>query len=112
MCWRVLKFELRKLDCYGIGNNSMSASSTDKGLLTPDNCEVIFIDHQPRMFFGVANIDRRDLLDKALVLAKAAKIFGVPVIFMAIASQRPKGNITPQMLDLFSDQTPTERSSL
>ena len=71
MCWRVLKFELRKLDCYGIGNNSMSASSTDKGLLTPDNCEVIFIDHQPRMFFGVANIDRRDLLDNVLVLAKA-----------------------------------------
>ena len=112
MCWRVLKFELRKLDCYGIGNNSMSASSTDKGLLTPDNCEVIFIDHQPRMFFGVANIDRRDLLDNVLVLAKAAKIFGVPVILTAIESKGLNGNITPQLLDLFPDQTPIERSSM
>jgi len=41
----------------------MSLSSTDKGLLTPDNCAVIFIDHQPQMFFGVANIDRQGLLN-------------------------------------------------
>lgn len=31
---------------------------TDGGLLSPDNCAVIFIDHQPQMTFGVANIDR------------------------------------------------------
>src|SRR2546429_9553960 len=110
MCWRVLKFELRKLDCYGIGNNSMSASSTDKGLLTPDNCEVIFIDHQPRMFFGVANIDRRALLDNLLVLAKAAKIFGVPGFFAAIVSKRLNVNITPQLLHFFSHQTRIVRS--
>ena len=53
----------------------MSLSSTDKGLLTSANCAVIFIDHQPQMFFGVANIDRQDLLNNVLVLAKAAKIF-------------------------------------
>jgi nicotinamidase-related amidase len=58
----------------------VSASSTDKGLLTPDNCAIIFIDHQPQMFFGVANIDRQDLLNHVLMLAKAAKIFDVPVI--------------------------------
>jgi hypothetical protein len=38
----------------------MSLSSTDKGLLTPGNCAVISIDHQPQMLFGVANIDRQD----------------------------------------------------
>ena len=36
----------------------MSLSSTDKGLLTPGNCAVTFIDHQPQILFGVANIDR------------------------------------------------------
>jgi len=112
MCWRVLKFEPRKLDCYGIGNNSMSASSTDKGLLTPDNCEVIFIDHQPRMFFGVANMDRQDLLNNVLVLAKAAKIFQLPAILTAVESEGFGGNITPRLLDLFPDQTPIERSSM
>ena len=48
----------------------MSLSSTDKGLLTPGNCAVMFIDHQPQMFFGVANIDRQALLNNVLVLER------------------------------------------
>ena len=50
-------------------------SSTDKGLLTPENCAVIFIDHQPQMFFGAADMDWEDLLKNVLVLARAAKMF-------------------------------------
>src|SRR5712664_3995639 len=90
----------------------MSLSSTDKGLLTPDNCAVMFIDHQPQMFFGVANIDRQDLLNNVLVLAKAARIFGAPVILTAVESKEFSGNITPQLLDLFPDHAPSERSSM
>jgi len=90
----------------------MSMNSTDKGLLTPDNCAVIFIDHQPQMFFGVANIDRQGLLNNVLVLAKAAKIFGVPVILTALESREFSGNVTPQLLDLFPGQAPIIRSSL
>jgi nicotinamidase-related amidase len=90
----------------------MSASSTDKGLLTPDNCAVIFIDHQPQMFFGVANMDRQHLLNNVLVLAKAAKIFHLPTILTAVESKGFSGNITPKLLDLFPDQTPIERSSM
>src|SRR3989442_13640709 len=79
----------------------MSLSSTDKGLLTPDNCAVIFIDHQPQMFFGVANIDRQDLLNNVLVLAKAAKIFHVPVILSAVESEGVRGIITtPPLLSV------------
>jgi nicotinamidase-related amidase len=90
----------------------MSLSSTDKGLLTPDNCAVVFIDHQPQMFFGVANIDRQDLLNNVLVLAKVAKIFDVPIVLTAVESQGFSGNITPQLLDVFPDQTPVERTSM
>src|SRR5437016_3799743 len=90
----------------------MSLNSTDKGLLTPDNCAVIFIDHQPQMFFGVANIDRQDLLNNVLVLAKRAKSSGAPVILTAVESEEFSGNITSQLLDLFPNQKPVERSSL
>jgi len=62
----------------------MSASSTDKGLLTPDNCTVIFIDHQPQMFSSVSNIDSNELLNNVLVLAKAPRIFGGRVIFTEV----------------------------
>jgi nicotinamidase-related amidase len=90
----------------------MSASSTDKGLLTPENGVVIFIDHQPQMFFGVASMDRQDLLNNVLVLAKAAKIFGLPVILTAVESKGFSGRITPQLLEVFSDLTPIARSSM
>jgi nicotinamidase-related amidase len=90
----------------------MSASSTDRGLLTPENCGVVFIDHQPQMFFSVANIDRQALVNNVLLLAKAARIFGVPVILTAVESSGFSGNITPQLLDLFPDQTPIERTGM
>jgi nicotinamidase-related amidase len=90
----------------------MSMSSTDKGLLTPGNCAVIFIDHQPQMFFGAAGMDWEDLLKNVLVLAKAAKLFGVPVILTALESGEFDGGIAPQLLDLFPDQPPIQRSSM
>ena len=43
--------------------------NTDGGLLTPDNCAVVFIDHQPQMTFGVANIDRQLLVNNVVMLA-------------------------------------------
>ena len=73
----------------------MSMSSTDKGLLTPANCAVIFIDLQPQMFFGAARKDWEDLLKSVLVLAKAAKMFGVPVILTAVESGEFDGGIAP-----------------
>src|ERR1700737_1386226 len=94
------------------GQLIMSVNPTDKGLLTPDNCAVIFIDHQPQMFFGVASIDRQVLLNNLLVLAKAARIFGVPVILTAVESKGFKGHLIPELLELFPEQTPIERSPM
>jgi nicotinamidase-related amidase len=90
----------------------MSMSSTDNGLLTADNCAVIFIDYQPQMFFGVASSDRQDLLNNLLILAKAAKIFRVPVVITALESTSFSGNVAPQLLDIFPNHTPLERSSM
>lgn len=67
----------------------MSVSSTDKGLSTPENSAVIFIDYQPQMSFAVADIDRQDQRNNALFLARAAKIFGVPVILTAVEAVTP-----------------------
>ena len=43
-------------------------------LLNPQNCAVIFIDHQPQMTFGVTSIDRQALTNNVVGLAKAAKV--------------------------------------
>jgi nicotinamidase-related amidase len=89
---------------------TMSASSTDKGLLTPENCAVIFDGHQ--LFLGVSAIDRQALHNNFLILAKAAKIFSVPVILTAIEARELSGNIAPQVLALFQEVDPVERTSM
>jgi nicotinamidase-related amidase len=90
----------------------MSVNPSDKGLLTPHNCVVLLIDHQPQMFMGVAGIFRQVLLKNLLVLANAAKIFNVPVVLTAIESKEFKGDLFPELLELFPDETPIKRSSM
>ncbi len=81
-------------------------------LLNPQNSTVIFIDHQPQMTFGVANIDRQTLFNNVLLLAKAAKIFKVPTILTTVETKSFSGNMWPQLLDIFPDQEPIERTSM
>ena len=81
-------------------------------LLNPQNSVVIFIDFQPQMTFGVANIDRQTLFNNVLLLAKAAKIFKVPTILTTVETKSFSGNMWPQILDIFPDQEPIERSSM
>ena len=42
-------------------------------VLTPQNCQLIFIDHQPQMAFGVQSIDRQTLKNNVVGLAKASQ---------------------------------------
>ena len=81
-------------------------------LLNPQNSALILIDFQPQMTFGVANIDRQTLFNNVMLLAKAAKIFNVPTILTTVETKSFSGNMWPQLLDIFPDQEPVERSSM
>lgn len=87
--------------------------NTDGGLLTANNCALAFIDHQPQMAFGVANhIDRQQLINNVLLLAKGAKLFGVPTILTTVETESFSGPMWPQLLDVFPDQVPIERTGM
>lgn len=87
--------------------------NTDGGLLTANNCALAFIDHQPQMAFGVANhIDRQQLINNVLLLAKGAKLFGVPTILTTVETESFSGAMWPQLLDVFPDQVPIERTGM
>jgi nicotinamidase-related amidase len=81
-------------------------------LLNPQNCAVIFIDHQPQMTFGVTSIDRQALTNNVVGLAKAAKVFQVPVILTSVETKSFSGYIWPQLLEVFPGQEPIERTSM
>jgi nicotinamidase-related amidase len=88
------------------------AKRSEKGLLTPDNCVVAIIDLQPQMPFGVSNLDRQSIINNNLVLAKAAKIFDVPVVLSTVETKAFSGNMWPQILAVFPKQEPIERTSM
>jgi len=87
-------------------------ANTDGGLITADNCAVVFIDHQPQMTFGVANIDRHLLMNNVVLLAKCAKLYGVPTVLTAVETESFSGYIWPQLLDVFPGQEVVERTSM
>jgi len=91
------------------------AEAKQKGyttLLTPSNCAMIFIDHQPAMTAGVASMDRQSLLNNTVGLAKAAKTFNVPVILTSVETKSFSGYLWPQLTQVFPDIKPIERSSM
>ncbi|QDY80373.1 hydrolase [Streptomyces qinzhouensis] len=81
-------------------------------LLTPDNCAVLFVDHQPQMFFGTGSGDRTAIINSTAGLAKAARVFGVPVVLSTVAAESFSGPILPQLADVFPDQKIVDRTSM
>lgn len=80
-------------------------------LINPDDTLFIFVDHQPQMAFGVGSIDRQLLKNNVVALAKAAKLFGAPIILTAVESVAFSGYVWPELLDVV-EQQPIERTSM
>ena len=81
-------------------------------VLTPSNCQLIFIDHQPQMAFGVQSIDRQTLKNNVVGLAKGASIFNVPTIITTVETESFSGNTYPELLDVFPEAPLLERTSM
>ena len=81
-------------------------------LLTPDNCQLIIIDHQPQMAFGVQSIDRQTLKNNVVALAKAAKLYNIPTTITTVETTSFSGYTYPEILAVFPEHTILERTSM
>src|SRR6201987_4186115 len=81
-------------------------------VLTPQNCQLIFVDQQPQMAFGVQSIDRQVLKNNVVALAKAAKVFKIPTTITTVETVGFSGYTYPELLDVFPDQKLLERTSM
>src|SRR5436190_23615814 len=80
-------------------------------LLTPENCAVLLIDHQPSQLANVNSHEPTMVINNVTALAKTAKAYGVPTILTTINSKRG-GEIFKQIQSVFPDQKPIDRSFL
>ena len=81
-------------------------------VLTPENSQIIFIDHQPQMAFGVQSIDRQTLKNNTVGLAKAAKAFNIPATITTVETESFSGHTYPELLDVFPNLPLLERTSM
>src|SRR5689334_14772077 len=81
-------------------------------VLTPQNCQLIFIDQQPQMAFGVQSIDRQMLKNNVVALAKAAKLFKIPTTITAVETESFSGHTYPELLAVFPQNKILERTSM
>ncbi|MEM1434328.1 MAG: hydrolase [Pseudomonadota bacterium] len=81
-------------------------------VLTPENSQLIFIDHQPQMAFGVQSIDRQTLKNNVVGLAKAARIFDIPTVITTVETEAFSGHTYPELLAVFPEAPLLERTSM
>ncbi len=73
-----------------------------EALLTPDNCVVVMIDHQP---FQLANVNSHEptmVINNAIGLAMTAKAYGIPTILTTV-NEDSGGHIFKGIQDIFPD---------
>src|ERR1700758_2562008 len=78
-------------------------------LLTPENCALLLIDHQP---FQIANVHSHEptmVINNVTALAKTAKAYGIPTILTSVNGDRG-GKIFSQVQAVFPDQKPIDRT--
>jgi len=95
-----------------ITNKENIMSNPKLEVLTPQNSQLIIIDHQPQMAFGVQSIDRQTLKNNVVGLAKAAKVFDIPTTITTVETESFSGNTYPELLDVFPGHQILERTSM
>jgi len=78
-------------------------------LLTPENCVLLLIDHQPFQFAGLRSHDSQTIINNTVGLAKTAKVFDVPTLLTTVVEQNG-GLILKQLQAEFPDQKPINRT--
>jgi nicotinamidase-related amidase len=88
---------------------STKAKNGLDALLTPEESILLLIDHQP---FQVANLNSHEpsiVVNNAVGLAKAAKLFDVPTILTTVLADRG-GHLIQGIQDVFPEQKPIDRT--
>ena len=78
-------------------------------LLTPEECVVVLIDHQPFQFANLHSHEPTMIANNVIGLAKFAKAFKVPVILTTVLEARG-GKLIKGLQDVFPDQKPVDRT--
>ncbi|WP_280152072.1 hydrolase [Piscinibacter sp. XHJ-5] len=85
-------------------------SKTD--FISPANAALVLIDFQPAMYQGVESHDRLSVMHNVQVLAKGARLFGLPTVISTVAKDSFAGPFMPEVTELFPKVKVIDRTSI
>jgi len=82
-------------------------------LLTPENSALIIIDYQPVQVTSIASMDRRALVENIISVAKAAKLYGLPIVLSTVNVKTGRNAPTiHQLQDVLPDVEAFDRTTI
>jgi nicotinamidase-related amidase len=90
-----------------------SANHAGDHLLSPQNAALLIIDYQPIQVSSIASMDRRALVENIVSVAKAAKLYRLPIVLSTV---NVKTGLNQPMIhhlrEVFPSQEPIDRTTL
>lgn len=82
-------------------------------LITPQNAALVIIDFQPVQVASIVSMERRELVANVVAVAKAAKLYGLPIVLSTVnvATGRNQPTIR-QLTEVLGDIEPIDRTSI
>ena len=107
--WHLVAGAVMSISASTVTGQSTSKFNGLGTLLTPDNCALLLIDHQPFQFGTIGSTNSQTVLNNVIGLAKTAKVFKVPTLLTSVIEDRG-GYIVKGLTDLWPEQTPINRT--
>lgn len=84
----------------------------NKFLLAPEDCAVLFIDHQPQEYFGITSSSQQCIRNHVIGLAKATQVFKVPFVLTTIAQEKFNGPTVELLAKALGNPQSLNRSNI
>lgn len=82
-------------------------------LLTPENCALVIIDYQPVQVASIVSMDRHELVDNIVRVARTARAFNLPVVLSTVNVENGvNAPMIPQLQEVFPTVQPFDRTSI
>src|SRR6516164_4100083 len=94
---RTVRTLLLRLDVNALNVERRAIMTKFDVLLEPKDCALVLLDQQAGLAFGIGSIDRQMLLNNVIALARAAKVFDLPIVASTSATKVYSGPLMPSI---------------
>ncbi len=108
---QVARVQAATLGSPQAGQTAVAAAPSSR-LLTPDNCALTLVDHQPQVALAIRSIDLQLLINNTAGMAEAAKVYNVPTILSTVLAGPAHDPIFPEIQTVFPTQHPIDRLTM